>query len=342
MQNYWIFVQNDIEKANILEMTMFGDVFNGELEADVVREDSKDRIADILSRRRFQKLSMGTLNFFLASRYQLGKAIAAHAASHKNVYIVFLNTSFTSVRYPVQILNAYKKKWPNIKYVLYYLDAIGRGVTTYANYLREHGVFDLVYSFDSYDARKYDLILWKTPYSKLVDQNICPQKDLYFIGVETDRTDQIRTVLETGVKNNVSMQMDIVQSKKSDAFSAFSGSVSLHDENDVIPYDEALWRSLGAKCILEIVRPKQAGLTLRPYEAVVYNRKLLTNNKSILSFPYYNPAYMQYFEKIEDIDWDWVKEPAVVDYSYAGDFSPALLLKDITTRLNQRDTFKGK
>ena len=79
----------------------------------------------------------------------------------------------------------------------------------------------------------------------------------------------------------------------------------------------------------------QVALTLRPYEAVVYNKKLLTNNKTILSFKYYNPRYMHYFEKIEDIDWNWVARKEKVNYEYEGDFSPIYLLQDISENLYQ-------
>ena len=71
----------------------------------------------------------------------------------------------------------------------------------------------------------------------------------------------------------------------------------------------------------------QKALTLRPYEAVVYNRKLLTNNRSILDFKYYNSRYMQLFERAEEIDWDWIAADTEVDYGYQGDYSPRKLLE---------------
>ena len=95
-------------------------------------------------------------------------------------------------------------------------------------------------------------------------------------------------------------------------------------------------RELSAKCILEIVQKGQVALTLRPYEAVAYNKKLLTNNKTILNFKYYNPKYMRYFEKVEDIDWNWVKCDDGVDYNYQGDFSPRYLLADIEKNLSKK------
>ena len=34
-------------------------------------------------------------------------------------------------------------------------------------------------------------------------------------------------------------------------------------------------------------------------------------------------------EKVEDIDWNWVKEDIEVDYHYNGEFSPLRLMEDI-------------
>ena len=91
----------------------------------------------------------------------------------------------------------------------------------------------------------------------------------------------------------------------------------------LLPYEENIAKILESNCILEIVREGFIGFTQRYYEAIVYNRKLLTNNAEIKELPYYDERYMQYFEKPEDIDWDWVKDPEEVDYCYQGDFSPA-------------------
>lgn len=334
MNDFWVFVRNDIVEANLLENSMFEDMFRDGSVTCQIQEDSRDRLAEFLARRKIQKITGGAVNIFLANRYELEKCIRKNAAAYDNIYVFFLNTAFTTVRYPVKVLKSYKKKWPNVRYVLYYLDPIGRGVSQYAKHLQENGVFDLVYTFDSYDAKKYDLIWWKTPCSRMQGYGTAIVRDLYFIGVETERAEQIFAVLKKGKENGVQVQMDVIPDGDVSSYSEFSQEVTLHSKTDIIPYTEALRRTLEAGCILELVRPKQAGLTLRPYEAVLYNRKLLTNNKSILNFEYYNPVYMQYFEKVEDIDWQWVKDEIPVDYGYRGDFSPLLLLEDIANRLS--------
>ena len=99
--------------------------------------------------------------------------------------------------------------------------------------------------------------------------------------------------------------------------------------NKRIPYSEVVEKNKASNCILEIISSGQSGASLRYYEAVCYNKKLLTNNKNVVNLPFYNPDYIHVFEKPEDIDWDWVKERIQVDYHYDGRFSPTHLIDKI-------------
>lgn len=94
----------------------------------------------------------------------------------------------------------------------------------------------------------------------------------------------------------------------------------------IISYDEVLKGASKSNVILEIVQGKQGGPTLRYYEAVTMNRKLLTNNTNITEYPFYNSKYMKVFHKAEDIDLDWIVSREEVNYGYQGEFSPIHLL----------------
>lgn len=84
---------------------------------------------------------------------------------------------------------------------------------------------------------------------------------------------------------------------------------------------------------MENVQPGQSGVTLRYYEAIVYNKKLLTNNKFVKRLPFYNPKFMYIYEKVEDIDIEWIKKEEMVDYKYNDEFSPVKLIEDIKKRV---------
>ena len=41
---------------------------------------------------------------------------------------------------------------------------------------------------------------------------------------------------------------------------------------------------------------------------------------------------MKYFETANDIDWDWLKQPIIVDYGYNGEFSPKVLVQSLNKK----------
>ena len=95
-------------------------------------------------------------------------------------------------------------------------------------------------------------------------------------------------------------------------------------------YKDTIEKMLTCNCILDIVDSgSSGGVSLRFFEAVVYNKKLLTNNKNIVKMPFYNPNYMKIFEKYDDIDLDWLKNNENVDYGYNGEFEAIEFIKRI-------------
>lgn len=335
MKNYYVFVQNDHVMANELESVMIGDLLKQEYSMHIVRENAARGTNAFCARRKVQKIAGFILNFWIKRTYKLWKILVEKAPLFDRVIVVFFNTAFTSARYPQKVLKAYKKKWPHVKYVLYYTDSLVRGVSNYANYLRKENVFDLVYSFDEADAEKEHLFFWPTPYSEMEEfVNIKPNKDLYFVGVGTDRFEILNDISQKAIVNKCRASIEVLNTSGNILMLSQSNEV-LSITNEIRQYREVLKKTLEAQCILEVVRPNQSGLTLRAYEAVAYNRKLLTNNPSIFSFPFYDPRYMHYFEKAEDIDWEWVKKECKVNYGYKDEFSPVHLLEDVKSRLEK-------
>ena len=53
------------------------------------------------------------------------------------------------------------------------------------------------------------------------------------------------------------------------------------------------------------------------------------NNKNFNKLPFYDSRFMRYFEKVDDIDIEWVREQIKIDYGYSDEFSPLHILKMI-------------
>lgn len=303
-------------------------------EFDILIESVNDsKIIKKMKRQKGQKLGLDKLNFLFTKQYKLRNFLKEKDG--EKIIVVFFNSSFIHALTPYTYLQECKKQ-KNVYFVLYYIDIVKAPQSMHANFLASKNLFDKIYTFDVRDATTYNYKWWPTPYSAVEDiQKVKPLYDAYFCGSAKGRTAKIIDIQNLFMKYDVDVHMDIVSDEKRtfDKLNDFS-NILLHEERDVVPYNKILKKTLQAKCILDIVQEGQAGLSLRPYEAVVYNRRLLTNNKSVFDFQYYDPRYMKYFETIDDIDWKWVKEDLFVDYNYQGEFSPIRLIEDFINEIS--------
>ncbi len=197
---------------------------------------------------------------------------------------------------------------------------------------------DYIFTFDEMDSKKYGYALTHSMYSKIcrdIPKDIA--SDIYFVGAAKDRMYDLIGVYKKLACENVKADFSIINAKANEI--QYKSSINYCNFN--IPYKTALKETLKANCILEILQKGQAGTTLRYYEAVCYNKKLLTNNKNVVNLPFYNPEYIHVFEKPEDIDCDWVKERIPIDYGYDGRFSPVHLLDRIIELDKKREQESG-
>ena len=290
----------------------------------------KNRTKKLLLKQKVQKLTRGCLDFLGYEKNNLYSALEQYCPVKKQVVVFFMNGSLYYNPYLTHTLKKYKAKWPNISYVLFYLDFIDNGVCGNANMLREKNVFDSVYTIDQDDAKKYRLPWWPTFYSKNEAYTATKSKQaFYFCGSARGREDILRKCAEETSRRQISGSFDIVVQLGDKDQDQWADNVTIRDTRNYWNYKEVLQKELEADCILDVVQKGQSALSLRPYEAVVYNKKLLTNNRTILDFPFYGTGFMRYFEKPEDIDWDWVKNDEKVCYGYKGEYAPSRLLEHI-------------
>ena len=137
--------------------------------------------------------------------------------------------------------------------------------------LQERGY--TVWSFDPQDCARFGFSLYKQFIAPLNQvSNIEPDIDFSFIGRDKGRQiilDQLTNLLKT---DGYTYDFDLLSNKTPN-----------------LSYTEYLNKTLRARCIIDIVQIGQTGLTLRPLEALIYKRKLLTNNPTVLLEEFYHP-----------------------------------------------------
>ena len=248
-------------------------------------------------------------------------------------YLIFDDLALKS--FSQKELNDFTKR-NNIKCILVLLNSMDSEIMSRSGIKRKiiKTAWEDVYTFDLRDVEKYKFkFLDYHYYSKhnvSVDEDI--KYDLFYVGaLYSERKKLIyeiyRSLVRHGVLVDFHLQKHGVDNKKtlpySDKIHYFTGSEGR------LSYEEIITGDLGANTILEVVQNNQSGPTLRYFEAVVYNRKLLTNNPEIVNFPFYNEKYMKIFKQPRDIDFEWIKSGDRPDYKYDNEFSPVHLVESI-------------
>lgn len=242
---------------------------------------------------------------------------------------VFSNITFRTL--PNYIIKRLKNnKYINI--VVYMLDSSSQKLCKEAVEKCLKYKIKFVYTFDKVDAEKYGFYHFYYIYSKLTNEMKPVNTDVMFFGSDKGRLRELLHISEEFEEENISSKMYIV---------GVDNEVQKSEKviiNEPIPYVEMIKKLQKTKCILDYVIEDQVGLSYRPMEAICYNKKLLTNNKSILDFPYYNAEFMQYFKNSDEIDMSFLKKNIAVDYKYKGEYSPKNFIQRIESDIENGES----
>lgn len=193
--------------------------------------------------------------------------------------------------------------------------------------------WDLVLSYDLDDCREFGFqYLGLTYYSgfPVLREKLPVTSDLFFVGMHKDKGEQRDQVIYEIYRR--CREQDL----RCD-FTLFRGNSreipeGMHDRR--LRYSEVLQRARQSNCILEMVQSGQTRQSIRYFEAVTMDRKLLTNNTNVRELPYYDPDKMKVFSSVEEIDPEWIREPMAEGYHYQGEFSSAHISKTIDNYLD--------
>ena len=258
--------------------------------------------------------------FYTLSNYKFDK--------EETYWIIFLNGTLRNY-YSMEYLQKLKRLNSNIKLALVMYDSYSNNSTK--RVVNMISVFDKVFSFDPGDCKRHGFEYIYSTFSKpdFVENDEKYKNNIFFVGAAATRLDLLHRCF-----NNISSKIENCEfrivgvEKKQQEFPQYI------KYNQSLSYKEALKYAYNSECLIEVVREGQTGVTLRTCEAILFNKKLLTNNKQLLKMPFYNKCFMKVFDKPEDIDINFLLEKIEVDYKYDGFFSPINILKSLERTKN--------
>lgn len=186
-----------------------------------------------------------------------------------------------------------KRKKTKNRTILYMLDLVSRNNDLDVNYAKR--VFDLIITYDKGDSIKYDWPYLSTPFSFIdVPPLEAPPCDVYFCGYAKNRIKDIMKAYYICHRLGLKCQFFI---KDCPQEYQINTDDIYYDVN--MSYFENIRHVRNSKCILEIMQKGADGFTPRLWEAIMYNKHLITNNEQIRESPYYYEKGCHFMENLE-------------------------------------------
>ena len=245
-------------------------------------------------------------------------------SSKENAKILFLSPSLPLL--DVSFIKYLQKI--GIPFALLFIDTVqcmGEDwINKVSSYLELFG--GKTYSYDETDAATYHWIFTRQYYSKLDFPKTDKTMDVFLTLYDKGRAAKALQCYDVLTRRNIECKFYITG--VSDEFAEQNQRPGIV-YNEVLSYAEVIKFVMESNVILELCQQGQTSNTLRAFEAVVYDNRLLTDNPNVVGFPYYDETKMKRFEGLEDllqIPLRFFKEEAST-YKYDGRFSPLELFK---------------
>ena len=228
-------------------------------------------------------------------------------------YILIVKCDMT----PESILKKFREVYPNAKMCLNLWDSIDNipGVTKKFKY------FDTMHSFDPVDCKKIEGLKLRPLF--FGDAFRKPARegkykyDISFLGtVHSDRFAVVKAVREIANAAGLSqywflyLQSKFIYKLYKLTKKEFKGTTEADFSFDKRSASEIAEVVDESRIILDIQHPKQTGLTMRTIEMIGMNKKLITTNKTITEYDFYNPNNIAVIDRHDvKIDMDFLQKP---------------------------------
>ena len=259
----------------------------------------------------------------------------------KTVFLIFQN--WLSIDNTIHTIDFLRDTYKKGRIVLFLQDIVASFKNMYDNtpidILLYKEKCDIVITYDKNDSRKYGLLYHPTVFShKPLPIYEKFDYDVFFIGKYKGRLDLLLDIYKRLSSYGLNCKFIVLNVPKEKQ----QMPEKIEYINHIIGYLEVLQYINRSKCILEILQPGAVGYTYRLWEAISYNKYLISNNQSLRGSDFYESKYISIFNTVNDIDVSFMKEtetPYDNINPYSKDISPYNLVDFIDKRLNVRILF---
>lgn len=143
------------------------------------------------------------------------------------------------------------------------------------------------WSFDPEDCLSYGM-QFNTQYyfeSFQLPKDTVVENDIYYLGSNGGRMKDVLAFVKEATSQGLKLDINVFEPQKK----KWEDESGIQYFSETMDYEENLKHISECKAILEIIRPGQKGQTLRAMEALFHQKKLITNDVTILNKDYYRP-----------------------------------------------------
>lgn len=159
-------------------------------------------------------------------------------------------------------------------------------------------LFDICYSFDDEDCKKYGCKKITNFYFVEEKQKLV-NFDVSYLATYDHRIHHVISIFKYFKDNNISVKCKIFTYPSIKIKEKLP--INIEVIHKIIPFAESYQYYQDSKVILDIAHPHQRGLSFRPFEAMGMSKKLITTNKNIVNYDFYNPNNIFIIDNINNI-----------------------------------------
>ena len=159
--------------------------------------------------------------------------------------------------------------------------------------------FDEVFSFENEDVDKFGLTkINNYIYSPISNLSHSYDYKVFNISSINKRNELFEAFANYFNKKQITNKLIAFSRKDNESLS----SLGVNLVKKPLSITEMLAYVKNSKILLDIQRPKQQGLSFRVFEALCYSKKIITTNKDIVNYDFYNPNNICVVDDINKID----------------------------------------